>query len=103
MTVLEIPVQNIIIMGRSLGSGPAIYISSRYEIGFLVQISPFISIREVVKDTYGYQTSLLIKDSFDNVARIKRVNGKVLIIHGADDKIVMPKHAATLRSKSIFM
>ena len=98
MTVLEVPTHNIIIMGRSIGCGPSIYLASKFEIGILVLISPFISIREVVKDNYGYLTSLLIKDSFDNVSRIKHVHGKVLIIHGAMDTIVAPKHSAILRS-----
>lgn len=37
--------KNIIIMGRSIGTGPATYLASKREVGLLVLISPFSSIK----------------------------------------------------------
>lgn len=45
---LKIPPENIIIMGRSIGSGPATYVASKYKVGSLVLISAFTSLRAVV-------------------------------------------------------
>lgn len=41
---------DIIVCGRSIGSGPACYISSRFKPASLVLISPHTSIRGIVKD-----------------------------------------------------
>ena len=77
-------------MGRSIGSGyifnkkiyfylltlnilkigPATYISSKYKLGGLVLLSPFTSIRDVVKDTIGWFTEYLIKPRFNNLLYI---------------------------------
>ena len=42
--------QDIIVCGRSIGSGPACYLSSHYKPASLVLISPHTSIRGIVKD-----------------------------------------------------
>ena len=41
---------DIVICGRSIGSGPACYLSSAYKPACLVLISPHTSVRGVVKD-----------------------------------------------------
>lgn len=41
---------DIIICGRSIGSGPACYLAANYKPAALVLISPHTSIRGVVKD-----------------------------------------------------
>ena len=69
---LKIPSEDIIIMGCSLGSGPAIYISSKYNIGLLVLISAFSSIKQIVKDLFGKMAAVLVKDSFNNESLIKK-------------------------------
>lgn len=45
--------KNIIIFGRSIGSGPASWLASRKNIGALVLMSAFTSIRAVVRDLAG--------------------------------------------------
>jgi hypothetical protein len=42
--------EDIIVCGRSIGSGPACYLSSTYRPACLVLISPHTSIRGIVKD-----------------------------------------------------
>ena len=52
---------DIIICGRSIGSGPACYISSKYKPASLVLISPHTSIRGIVKDQlFGRITQYMI-------------------------------------------
>jgi len=45
---IKILPQNIIIMGRSIGSGPATFVASKYKVGSLVLISAFTSLRAVI-------------------------------------------------------
>lgn len=41
---------DIVVCGRSIGSGPSCYLSSNYRPACLVLISPHTSIRGIVKD-----------------------------------------------------
>jgi acetyl esterase/lipase len=51
---------NIIILGRSIGSGPAIFAAAHHKVAALVLISPFLSICKLVADKYGLVCSFLI-------------------------------------------
>ena len=44
--------EDIIVCGRSIGSGPACYIASKHSPGALSLVSPHTSIRGVVKDQF---------------------------------------------------
>jgi len=46
-------IKYIHIIGRSIGGGPATYLASVSNIACLVLVSPFTSIRGVVKDIAG--------------------------------------------------
>lgn len=58
---------NIILSGRSMGSGPASLLASEGKFQGLVIISPFTSIRKITKEKYGRLTEFLVSDSFDNL------------------------------------
>jgi len=44
--------KDLIVCGRSIGSGPACHIAAKHKNAALVLISPHTSIRGVVKDTF---------------------------------------------------
>jgi hypothetical protein len=48
--VLGVEEKNIIIFGRSMGSGPATHVASIRNPGCLLLMSSFKSIREIAKD-----------------------------------------------------
>lgn len=45
--------KDITILGRSIGSGPAVYVASIYCVGSLILLSPFLSLCCAVRDLYG--------------------------------------------------
>ena len=51
--VIGIEEDNIILFGRSIGSGPATYVASKRKPGALLLMSAFKSIRDIVKDNAG--------------------------------------------------
>lgn len=61
--VLEIPSSQIFVFGRSIGSGPSSYLSSIRELGGLVLMSPFTSVKSVAKNLVGFM-SFLISDRY---------------------------------------
>jgi abhydrolase domain-containing protein 17 len=88
--------QNIMVVGRSIGSGPALHVASLYDVGGLVLLSPFLSLCEAVGDLYGAIASGLLKQRFDNKERAKEVQSPCLIVHGTKDRLISQKHATEL-------
>eukprot|EP00871_Galdieria_phlegrea_P000900 jgi/Galph1/1810/GphlegSOOS_G496.1 len=85
VTERGIPWRQIIVMGRSLGSGPSIYICSRKPAKGLILVSPISSCLRVVRP--HLKVSLPF-DKFVNIDKIAQVSCPVLIIHGCMDEVV---------------
>lgn len=79
--VLKFDSKNIIIFGRSIGSGPATYLASRKQALCLVLFSPFLSIKDVAYDKVGI-LSFFKKQIFENKKHIQKVEIPILFIHG---------------------
>ena len=89
----KIPLQKIVLYGRSLGSGPSCYIAEKYpEIGGLILQTPLTSVYRVILEF----RFTLPGDMFPNIDRIKRIRCPLLIIHGTRDEIVPIQHAKDL-------
>ena len=83
--------EQMILYGRSLGSGSAIYLASREPVAGLILDGAFSSTFRVVT---RYQ--ILPWDVFDNLARIDQVKCPILSIHGKRDRTVPFSHAVKL-------
>jgi len=46
-------IKNVIFMGQSLGTGIAVYLASQYEVGGIILISPYLSIRKATRHYLG--------------------------------------------------
>lgn len=80
--------EDITLYGRSLGSGPSCWLAERYPVGGLVLDGAFSS-------TFRVMTviRLLPWDKFNNLARLKKIECPVLILHGKKDRTVPFSHA----------
>merc|ERR1719197_1448186 len=50
---LKVAYEQIILFGRSVGSGPTVYLASRFPVGGLILIAAFSSVREAAKNLVG--------------------------------------------------
>lgn len=79
----------IIVIGRSIGTGAASYHAQGGSVDALILISPFTSLADVAQLHYKvYPASLLVKDRFDNVHHLDDFGGDLTVIHGQKDAIV---------------
>ena len=95
LQTLKIHHQNIYILGRSIGTGPATSIASR-GAGALILISPYTSIRNAVKHMVGKFFQYVIKEQLPNIDYIKKVTCPILCIHGKKDKLIPCEHSYEL-------
>lgn len=94
-----IDASRILIMGRSLGSAPAVYLASIYSqrLSGLVLDSPFAHGLELVHRLGGPQLAREdIKDFSDNIDRMKQCDLPALIIHGTQDGVIPVSDAREL-------
>ena len=87
----SIPPGRILVLGQSVGSGPACWLAERYQTGGLILISPILSaFRSVTR------IPLLPRDKFPNLRRISSIRTPLLVIHGQRDRVVPPHHGRRL-------
>lgn len=92
---LAIDPQRIIIIGRSVGSGPAVALASQQPHAGLVLISPFHSAFRCVT-----RVPLFLGDLFPNIERIPQIKTPLLIIHGERDRVIPFSQGRSLFEKS---
>jgi len=83
-----VPSRELILVGRSLGTGVAVEMASRGIGARLVLVSPFTSIAEVAARFLGPLAALAITDRFDSASKIAKVKVPVVVLHGDRDEIV---------------
>ncbi len=88
---LKVPADRIIVMGRSVGGGPAVELALHRQTAGLICESCFVSVFRVMT-----RIRLLCFDKFNNIAKIKKLGCPVLIIHGTDDRIIPAWHGRKL-------
>lgn len=101
---LKIPAQNIVLYGRSLGSGPSCYMAAKTAseakgkllndgpVGGVILHAPFLSVYRVVLETgctvYG--------DKFPNIDFAPMADSPFILVHGRKDQIVPFNHSERL-------
>ena len=95
--------KSISVLGRSMGSGPAIHLSSVRDPAHCILVSPYTSIRRVTSDLLGNFLSslLLIKERFENLRVIPGVDCPLLLIHGQKDKLVKVANSHELAEAAV--
>lgn len=95
VTAAEHP--QVMLLGRSLGSGVAMQLASRREVAALALVTPFDSLAAVGAGHYPWlPVRWLLRDRFDSAAVAGQVRAPTLLLAAARDTIVPPRHAQAL-------
>ncbi|RKP52634.1 alpha/beta hydrolase [Trinickia fusca] len=87
----------IVLHGYSLGSGVAVQLATEYPISALALEAPFTCIADVARTRFPFlPMRWLVRDRYDNLAKIGHVEAPVLIYGGSRDRVVPPQHFARL-------
>eukprot|EP00826_Nyctotherus_ovalis_P018360 TRINITY_DN15496_c0_g1_i1.p1 TRINITY_DN15496_c0_g1~~TRINITY_DN15496_c0_g1_i1.p1 ORF type:complete len:301 (+),score=52.01 TRINITY_DN15496_c0_g1_i1:84-986(+) len=93
--------ENIIVFGRSIGTGPAVELASKRKAAALILVAAYASIKRAVGGLAGEWMAGLVKQRFDNVESIKEVKCPTLIVHGKIDKIISYEQAVELKEACV--
>jgi fermentation-respiration switch protein FrsA (DUF1100 family) len=87
----------IIAMGRSLGSGVAVYLAANRGVRGVILVTPYDSIIEVAKRHYPYlPVRWLIRHPFDSLSRVAAMHAPLLCLAAGDDAVIPVEHARRL-------
>ncbi len=85
----EIIDEQIIIYGESLGTGVSVEVAQNKKFAGIILESPFTSMVDAGKHYYFYlPVSLLLKDRYESLNKLKNIKIPILVMHGEKDRIV---------------
>jgi pimeloyl-ACP methyl ester carboxylesterase len=80
---------NIVVVGRSLGSGVATYLASKRPVARLVLVTPYDSLEDVAVRHYPYlPVRWLLRDRFESSKYAPRITAPTLVIAAEHDEII---------------
>jgi len=93
----DINSSNIVVMGRSIGTGVATYLASKRNAKSVILVSPYETLTSVAKEKCPiYPISLILKDKFDSLDIAPSVKVPVYILVGSEDKLIPVWHSKKL-------
>lgn len=88
---------DLVLFGRSLGTGVAAAMASEGVGRAVVLISPYTSILDIAADLVPRPLALLaLRDTFDSRARLLGATQPVVVIHGTRDQVIPYAHGEAL-------
>lgn len=78
----------IILYGRSIGSGPASFLGSKFNPKAIILEAPFFNFIELARNHLPIVPGFLLQFKFENYLHLKKFAGPIFIIHGTDDEVV---------------
>ncbi len=93
----DIDKDNIVLMGRSLGSGVAVHVAKHRSPRGVILITPYDSITRVAQKKMPlFPVSLLLRHRFDSISKAPHIKTPALAFIAEDDLIVPPGHGKKL-------
>lgn len=98
-TELNFEDKDILIFGRSIGTGPACYVARHNPVGCLLLMSAFTSIKDVVRSLVGRLARFLVKERFRNIDHMPYIKCPTFLVHGIKDKLIPFSHSQRLHEE----
>jgi fermentation-respiration switch protein FrsA (DUF1100 family) len=93
----KVPANRVVLLGESLGGGTAVELATRHDHRALVLMCTFTSLPAAAKVHYPWlPTHTLMRNRFDNLAKIGRCTRPVFIAHGTADEVIPFAHGEQL-------
>ena len=84
-------------MGRSLGSGVAVYLAAQRPVAGVILVSPYDSVESVARSVYPFlPIGLMLKHRFDSLSRVPGIKAPLLCLVASDDRVIPRPHSERL-------
>ena len=90
----------IIVLGYSIGTGPASKIASTNNPRLLILQAPYYSLVDLMRNYYPIIPTFILKYKFENYKHLQSCKMPVVIFHGNEDEVI--SYASSLKLKNEF-
>jgi hypothetical protein len=87
-----------VILGRSLGSGPALVLAGEVKPELTLLVSPYVSFEALAAQYYSWVPRFLLRYPMRNDLAIARVATPLMLVHGEEDEVIGPDHSHRLQA-----
>lgn len=94
------PEDKIIVLGYSIGTGLASQLASTNKPKLLILQAPYYNLTDIMKNTYSFVPTFLLKYKFATNEYLKNCNMPVVIFHGNKDEVIY--YGSSLKLKNEF-
>ena len=86
---LGIPADRIVLVGESLGTGPAVITAAANPVAAVILEAPYSAAVDIARAAYPWlPVGLLMKDQYRSRDHIDRIGAPLLILHGDNDRVI---------------
>ena len=92
--------KQIVVMGRSLGTGVATFLVSQRSAQKLILVTPYFSLEQVARDQYPFlPAKLLLRDKYESYLYAPKVNAPVLMVVAERDQLTPIQGSIELQNR----
>lgn len=89
--------KEIVLFGRSVGSGPTSQLATEVEPAAVILESAFLSVVRMAQELYRvYPARLMVRHRFDNASKVAQFHAPLLVVHSPDDSLIPFRHGHEL-------
>lgn len=88
----------IILLGTSMGTGIATQLAVSNRPQKLILNAPYASLQQLIREKVPIIPSFIIRYTLKTKEYLNKVSCPVYLIHGAEDQLISPAHAETLKA-----
>ena len=95
----EYPESRTVILGYSVGTGPATWLAAQQHPKRLILQAPYFSMRDLAARTYPFVPGFLVRYPLPTNELITRVQAPIMLFHGDHDEVIY--YQSSLRLKAL--
>lgn len=93
--------KDVIIIGKSLGTGIATFLANKRKVKGLILITPYDSINSIAKKKYPIlPISLLLKHKFESIKYVQTINIPIALMEVKNDTVIKKYHFDKFKEKT---
>ena len=94
----EYPESQTVILGYSVGTGPATWLAARQHPKLLILQAPYFSLRDLATRLYPFVPGFLVRYPLPTNELIQRVGAPIVLFHGDQDEVIYYESSLKLKA-----
>ena len=89
----------VVVYGRSIGSGVASFVASRFNPSKVILESPYYSLSSLAAEVFPMIPTFLLRYKIESAKFLKKTKSNIFIIHGVKDSLINVSHSKRIKDE----